>query len=63
MSEINKNLKKLYRIFKNTEFTFYDENLINNRFDNKNLFLKYNIKPIKKKSLTKGKIPSKNLSF
>ena len=63
MSEINKNLKKLYRIFKNTEFTFYDENLINNRFDNKNLFLKYNIKPIKKKSLTKGKIPSKNLYY
>ena len=61
MSEINKNLKKLYKIFKNTECTFYDES--NNRMENKKLFLKYNIKPFKRKSLTKGKVPSKNLYY
>ena len=61
MSEINKNLKKLYKIFKNTEFTFCDES--NNIMENKNLFLKCNIKLIKQKSLTKRKVPSKNLFY
>ena len=40
MSEINKNLKKLYKIFKNTEFAFYNESETNYKTESKskNLF-------------------------
>ena len=65
MSEINKNLKKLYKIFKNTEFAFYNESETNykTKSKSKNLFLKYNYKPVKRKPFPKGNDPSKNLYY
>ena len=63
MSEIKKNLKKLYKIFKNTEFPFYNKNVQNQEIERKNIFSKYNYNPIKRKSLLKCNTPSKNLYF
>ena len=61
MSEIKQNLKKLYKIFKSTEFPFYNKGILENK--NKNIFLKSNYKPKKKESLLNGNIPSNNLFF
>lgn len=64
MSEIKKNLNKLYKIFKTTKFPFYNkEPNLKKTKGSKNIFLLRNYKPLKKEFLFKENTPSNNLYY
>ena len=63
MSEIKHNLKKLYKIFKTTNFPFYNKAQFEKKKGSKNIFLRRNYQPLKREFVSKEDKPSNNLYY